>query len=209
MNLILVENELQKRLNYPYVWGRKQNNSFDYETNYIYNIFNFDELLQEIKLRHKTNYEEYFNYAINRWFNFWSAYAVEKIFCLNDGVSPALNSRDRLVDFTLRGIKFDHKTSVFPKGFNKSLNFAVSNPEILTEWLYINQSQQQRKHLKNRLFIVLYDSVNFEHWKLKAEISWLKNIIDDYVESFDHNDLITLNLSGFELIKTDVIWAIK
>lgn len=209
MNLILIEKELQKRLNYPYIWGRKQNNSFDYETNYIYNIFSFDELLNEIKLRHKTNYQEYFNYAINRWFNFWSAFAVEKIFCLNEGVSPALNSRDRLVDFTLKGIKFDHKTSVFPKGFNNSINYAISNPEILTKWLYTNQSQQQRKHLKNRLFIVLYDSENFEHWKLKANISWLKTIIDDYVDGFDQDKLITLNLTGFELINTDVIWAIK
>lgn len=205
MNLDLVENELQKRLIYPSVWVRKQNNSFDYETNYIYSIFYFDELLHEIKLRHKTNYVDYFNYAINCWFNFWSAYAAEKIFCLNDGVTPALNSRDRLVDFTLRGINFDHKTSVFPKGFNKPLDFAISYPEKLTEWLYVNQSQQLRKHLKNRLFIVLYDSINFEHWKLRAQISWLKTIIDNYVEEFDQDKLITLNLTGLELIKTDVI----
>jgi len=31
-----IETELKKRLKYPYLWGRKQNNDYDHRTNFIY-----------------------------------------------------------------------------------------------------------------------------------------------------------------------------
>jgi hypothetical protein len=97
-----------------------------------------------------------------------------------------------LVDFTIKGISFDHKTSVFPKGFGKSISYAKDNPKELIEWLYENQSQEQRKHLKNRLFVVLFSS-DGEHWKLKSEILWLEKIILEYLRNFDENKLIKIN----------------
>ena len=75
-------------------------------------------------------------------------------------------------------------------------------------WMYKNQSQQQRKHLRNILFLIIYDN-NGAHWKLKSEILWLKNIVLQYLESFDEN-----KLKKFEFVKgtetlSDTIWAIK
>lgn len=210
MELNTIEKELKKRLKYPYKWGRKQNDDYDSKTRYIYNIETFEELLKEINKRHKEeiNYQEYFDYALNRWFNFWSAHAVESIFVSNEKVKPAINQYDHLVDFSINGIKFDHKTSVFPRAFQKALSEAQKNPKALVEWLYTYQSQEQRKHLKNRLFIVLY-SFDGQHWKLKAEINWLKGLISDYLANFDEQKLICLNLTGSDQIQSDIIWAIK
>lgn len=210
MDLLRVERELKKRTAYPYSWGRKQNNHYDEMTNYIYQTYSFDKLLEKTKQRFSTGeeYESIFNYALNRWYNFWSAMAVEDIFCSIDFVEPAKDSRDRLKDFSIKGISFDHKTSVFPKGFGKSLAYGSENPKELIEWLYENQSQEQRKHFKNRLFVVLH-SQDGQHWKLKAEILWLQKIIFQYLKDFNKQKLISINPTGKESIVSDIIWAVK
>lgn len=172
INLLCIESELKKRLSYPYKWGRKQNDYFDKLTNFIYKTSEFDEVIKEINGRFKTDKEHknISNYALNRWYNFWSSQAVEKIFCSLPNVIPAFDRKDRLVDFSIDGVTFDHKTSIFPKKIPLKIKDAVKKTDQLIKWLYKNQSQQQRKHLKNRLFIVLHSS-DSEHWKLKAEIS--------------------------------------
>ena len=144
LNLEQVEKELKKRLVYPYKWGRKQNNYYDKQTNFIYNTFLFDDFLEEIEKRFTAHPEQddFFNYALNRWYNFWSAQAVEHIFCTFPDVQPARDSKDRLVDFTIQGAAFDHKTSVFPKNFPMGIKDAVKNTPELIKWFYKNQSQQ-------------------------------------------------------------------
>lgn len=209
-SLIQTEVELKKRLIYPYRWGQKQNDNFDKQTNFIYHTFLFDKLLKVIEQKFKTEkeYDLYFNYAINRWYNFWSAQAVEKIFCSLPNVKPALDSKDRLVDFTIQGEAFDHKTSIFPKNFPYKIDEAIKKTDELIKWLYKNQSQQQRKHLKNRLFVVLY-SKDGEHWKLKSEIMWLKERIEKYMIGFNPDYLLKFNLEEGKPTLADVIWAIR
>ena len=85
---------------------------------------------------------------------------------------------------------------------------SVKKTDELIKWLYRNQSQQQRKHLKNRLFIVLY-SGNGEHWKLKAEISWLKERIEKYMIGFNPNFLLKFQLEKDSFALADVIWAVR
>ena len=210
MNLIEVESEHKKRFSYPHKWGQKQNDYFDSLTNFIYKIDSFEKLLHEtnIRFKEKPDYKKYFDYSLNRWFNFWSAQAVEKIFCSLPNVQPALDGKDKLVDFTIDGVKFDHKTSIFPKNFPYPINEAVKKTDELIKWLYRYQSQQQRKHLKNRLFIVLY-SPDGEHWKLKAEISWLKERIEKYMTGFNPDYLLKFQFEKESYALADVIWAIK
>ena len=205
-----IETELKKRITYPYQWGQRQNDNFDKQTNFIYHTFYFEELLKEIetKFQKDKNYKSYFNYTLNRWYNFWSAQAVENIFCSLPNVKPALDNKDRLVDFTIQGVSFDHKTSVFPKNFPYKINDAVKKTDELIKWLYKHQSQQQRKHLRNRLFIVLYDSQD-EHWKLKSEIMWLKERIEKYMVGFNPNYLMKFNLEKDKKTLSDIIWAIR
>jgi hypothetical protein len=208
--LINIEKELKKRLPYPYKWGRKQNDEFDKLTNFVYRIPSFDELLNETesKFGEDKEHQNIANYALNRWYNFWSAQAVERIFYSLPNVKPALDEKDRLVDFTIDGVTFDHKTSIFPKKFPHPINEAIKKTDELITWLYKNQSQQQRKHLKNRLFIVLYSS-DGEHWKLKAEISWLKERIEKYMQGFNPHYLLKFNLEKNQETLSDVIWAIR
>lgn len=210
INLIQIEKELKKRLVYPYKWGRKQNDEFDKLTNFVYGISEFDLVLKEIESKFKRDKEHsnISNYALNRWYNFWSAQAVEKIFCSLPNVKPALDKKDRLVDFTIDGETFDHKTSIFPKNFPYSINEAIKKTDELIRWLYKHQSQQQRKHLKNRLFIVLYSSEG-EHWKLKSEISWLKERIEKYMNGFNPHFLMKFALEKNQETLADVIWAIR
>jgi len=210
MNISKIEEELKKRLALPYNWGVKQSNLYDEATNFIYHIDSFDPLIEEIEkqFKGKPKYETLKNYALNRWFNFWSAKAVEQIFCSLPGVVPDKDKTNLLVDFTIQGIQFDHKTSVFPKGFGKTLEEAKNNPQILIKWLYLNQSQQGRKHMRNRLFLVLYSTTG-EHWKLKAEINWLKTIIENYMASFDANSLQRFTFERTGITLSDIIWAIR
>jgi hypothetical protein len=209
-SLIQIETELKKRLSYPYKWGRKQNDFFDKQTNFIYHTFSFEDILKELNQRFKseTDFESYLNYTINRWYNFWSAQAVENIFCSLPNVKPALDSKDHLVDFTIQGTAFDHKTSIFPKNFPYKIDEAIKKTDELIKWLYRHQSQQQRKHLKNRLFIVLYSN-DGDHWKLKSEITWLKERIEKYMMGFHPNYLLKFKFEENKKTLSDVIWAIR
>jgi hypothetical protein len=209
-SLIKIETELKKRLFYSYKWGRKQNDLFDNATNFIYRTVLFDEVLDEIDKRFKDqeDYQDYFNYTLNRWYNFWSAQCIEQIFCSLPGVVPALDEKDRLIDFTIHGATFDHKTSVFPKNFPYKIEDAIKHTDELIKWLYKNQSQQKRKHLNNRLFIVLYSN-DREHWKLKAEINWLKERIEKYMLGFNPDYLMKFEFEQGKSIISDIIWAIK
>ena len=210
VELINIEKELKKRLAYPYKWGRKQDDEYDKLTNFVYRVSSFEEVLKETKSRFSKDkeHENIANYALNRWYNFWSAQAVEKIFCSLPNVKPALDEKDRLVDFTIDDVTFDHKTSIFPKNFPYMIDEAIKKTNELILWLYTHQSQQQRKHLKNRLFIVLYSS-DGEHWKLKAEISWLKERIEKYMIGFNPHYLLKFPLEKNQETLADIIWAIK
>lgn len=205
-----LEKELKLRLVYPYIWKTRQNNFLDNQTNFIYDISSFDILIELTQQRfgNRGNYEDMFNYTLNRWYNYWSAIGVEYIFCSMAGVKASSNPRNRLVDFSIRNINFDHKTSVYPRGFQRLLSDAQKDPAALIHWLYANQSQEKRKHYHNRLFIILHKH-NGQHWQLKAELSWLQGIIETYVTTFNPDNLYRLQLSPELVTLADIIWGIQ
>ena len=204
INLELLENQLKKRLTLPYLWGRKQTDEWDKETKFIYSTRSFSQLQKNIcKLHLKLQ-----NYALNRWLNYWSAKAIEQIFSYHEKITPHINKYDKEIDFFIGNIAFDHKTSVFPKGFTKGFDYALQNKRELIIWLYDKQSQEGRKHHKNRIFVVLYDKTNAEHWKLKAEIHLIQKVIDTYVKSFSVSNLEQLSF-GQKTIFSNIIWVIK
>lgn len=207
LDLDCVERELKKRLRYPYRWENIQTDKWDKQTRFIYHIQTFDELLDRLKnepIPRKIKW-----YAMNRWYNFWSAQAVETMFALHDSVKPNPDKYDKNWDFEINGkLKFDHKTSIFPRGYRKSFRAATANKKALLWWLYKHQSQQGRKHLENRLFLVLYERRNHEHWKLKADFSVLKREIDGYLRNYSEQNLLKLHLNG-SLTYTDIIWVVK
>ena len=204
MDLYKIEVELKKRLNYPYIWGRKQGDDWDAKTKFIYSINYFEKLQNEIK--HLSNGLK--NYALNRWYNFLSAKAIEYIFKCHPNVEANKNIYDKQVDFILDGISFDHKTSIFPKNFRKSYDHAIQNKKELIVWLYQNQSKQGRMHFENRLFVIVCDRYKLEHWKLKAEILFLKQKIDFYIDNFKREHLTEIDYNN-KSIFSDIIFIEK
>jgi len=211
LDLENIEKELKKRHQYPYKWFRKQNDEWDRYTRFIYQISNWELLIQKIAIvaeSQQLDKDQVFQYAAIRWYNFWSAKAVEQIFTEVDAVEPVAEAKDFEKDFYFFGIPFDHKTSVFPKQFGKTYEYAQSHKAELIEWLYKNQSTQKRHHLKNRLFIVVYDSSG-EHWKLKAEISLLQKAIHKYIAGFTQEQLHSVTFGDLQTSLSDIIWVSK
>lgn len=211
LDLQNIEKELKKRHQYPYKWFQKQNNAWDNYTNFIYQTSSWDTLIRKIAILEETHgfdKQHIFQYAANRWYNFWSAQAVEHIFSEMENIEPVAETKDSEKDFYIFGIPFDHKTSVFPKQFNKTFEYAQNHKVELIEWFYKNQSSQKRHHFKNRLFIVVY-AKNGEHWKLKAEIAMLKKAIQKYVASFKPERLHSFTFADGQQTMSDIIWVSK
>jgi len=197
--------KIQLKKCYPFIenWGRKQNNSWDKQTNFIYKVRHFQTLENEIKDRFKkeSNFEELRIYALNRWYNFWSAQGIEYIFCSYPNVKPHVEPFHQFIDFWIDEIPFDHKTSVFPKKYNQNIEFAKENPTDLLKWLYKNQSNQKRFHLQNRLFLILCEKEG-KHQKLKSEIDFIQPIIENYLKHFSFEKLKKIEFDTDKGIKT-------
>lgn len=208
LSLTYLEAQLKKRLDYPYVWNRKQNNTWDNATKFIYKTSDWDAFInamQEAWRQGDFDKSNFAHYAMNRWYNFWSAQAAEQIFIELPGVAPNPNPVKDHYDFKWLGERFDLKTSVFPKGYGENYAFAKAHPKHLIQWFYKNQSTQQRYHLKNRMFIVCYDQRG-DHYKLKAEIDLLKNAIHNYMKDKTPADTISLSLEEGKETLADIIW---
>lgn len=199
-----MENELKKLDNYS--WQNvKQNDYLDRKTRFIYSIYFYNELLSKIKEAGLNENEA--SYAKTRWYNYHSAKITESLFANSPKVKANLNQYDKLVDFSIDGINFDHKGTVFPAKIPYTLKQCFFNKKILIDWLYDNQSSQGRYHIGNRLFIVFYDLKEQKHWRLKSEISLIKNAIQNYLNTFNKDNLITF--SKERNILSDVIFIIK
>ena len=76
------------------------------------------------------------------------------------------------------------------------------------KWLYENQSQQKRFHLRNRLFLILHDK-NGNNQKLKSEIDFIQPIIENYLKYFSFENLKKLEFNtdkGIKIAYSDCIF---
>ena len=82
------------------------------------------------------------------------------------------------------------------------LNTVKSNPKLLAQNLYEQQSDF-RFGAENRIFLILVDSGNFDDsWKLKRNIDLLQPKIHRYLDSFSGKALRDLELSFSKAGKT-------
>ncbi|MGD1841786.1 MAG: hypothetical protein ACFB0B_12945 [Thermonemataceae bacterium] len=202
MDIPALENELKKRWLYPYLWRQPQQNHLDEQTNFIYGTPSLEVVVAHLKKL--PNQQKLFTYALNRWYNFWSAKAIEFMFTQHPSVIAHPNQKHPSIDFYLKGIGFDHKSTVFPRAYKGTLTQAKQQPQTLIQWLYRSQSKERRKHQRNRLFIVFYAQYQ-PHWQLKAELSWLQALIDQYLQGFTKSQLIQVAPQ----VWSDVIWAVR
>lgn len=203
IDLEKLQTALRKRCELPYHWHQKQQNDWDTLTNFIYQCRSFELLQHHIKDWEAKRKD----YALNRWLNFWSAKGVEQIFAQHQKVKTYPNEKSKTIDFFIENIPFDHKTTIFPKGFGHSLEQAQAQPQLLIDWLYQNQSQEGRMHWHNRLFLVLYDTKQQEHWKIKAEIDFFQSKIEAYLAHFKSENLPYFYHQERK-IYADIIWCI-
>jgi len=203
MDLERLEQKLKKRLEYPYIWGGKQTNEKDKATNFLYQTYSPASVIN--KCRSKNLGDELENYALVRWYNFWSAMGAEQLFAEHERVTPNINQYDRLEDFKIDDISFDHKTSIFPKGFGKDLKYAKENEAELIKWFYTEQSRTKRNLNQNRLFIIVYDQ-NGEHWKMKSDLTSFKEAIDNFMKSYNKDDLHTITFDDGTTALSSIIW---
>ncbi|MBN1937349.1 MAG: hypothetical protein JW934_22015 [Anaerolineae bacterium] len=205
LTLVEIEAQLKRRVvEYPRArWGRKQTDDWDRRTRFIYDTLAWDDLRAQIAGLDRPLAD----YAVHRWFNFWSARAVEMAFCARPGVQANRDAKDRLVDFCIDGIPFDHKTSVFPAQYDRPFEQARRDKRHLIRWLYDRQSTQGRHHLENRLFILLY-AHDGAHWRLRAEVSALAQLIAAYVDGFSPPHLIRLSFDDHQVL-SDVLWFVQ
>ncbi len=211
-----LERELKKRIVIPYNWkGKKQNNNDDKRSNFIYKSPFFEYIQKKIKTE---NLNFLSDYILNRWYNYWSAKAVESIFVQHKNITAESDVHNKYSDFSIydenlkKHVKFDHKTTVLPKCFEQEVldnleNLQIFNKKII-EWLYKNQSQEGRKHWENRFFVILIDSKNKQHWKLKSELVFLHNKISLYLKKFSITDCVTFFYNDKE-IYCSVCWIVK
>jgi hypothetical protein len=202
-----LERKLKERTEYPYVWGSKQTNEKDKATNFIYKTYGIKRVINLCDQKGLS--QELKDYAMTRWYNYHSAMGVESLFAEHKNVTPNKDIYDRMEDFKINGISFDHKTSNFPKTFGKSIEYAKANEKELIKWFYENQSNTKRNLNQNRLFIVMFDSKTGKHWKMKAEIMEIKKHIDKYMDNFDENNLHEINFDTGEKALASIIWIEK
>lgn len=113
---------------------------------------------------------------------------------LNIPIPNDLNERDLTICLNerLRESK-NEKAQNFINDLSKMkkdvIDYYIDNPQKLIVWLYEHQGER-RFDASNRFFIVLVDSDNiYDSWKLKRNGSFLKEKIDEKLNSFEKNKL--------------------
>ena len=180
--------QLFQDLNYSFTntkntWKIKQNDKLDFKTNFIYSIQNFAELMQYFATNVNFTPDEKM-YAEHRWRNLkrhdaWLALVIE--FWPDSRL--AKDPRDKSKDFSIRisdsWIDFDLKVTRYPQSIEGDLD-----DESIARWMYVNQSSQNRFHLKNRVFVIAQPESSIYEYELAQKIveESSKNLPDKLIE---------------------------
>jgi hypothetical protein len=155
-------------INQSGTWKIKQNDFLDNRTAFIYKVDSREELKKIAGTSGLTKSE--FIYAEHRWRNFkrheaWLSLIVE--FWPDSRL--ASDPRDKSKDFSIRiggkWIDFDLKVTRYPRSV--AANF---DDLQLAIWMYVNQSNQQRFHLKNRVFVVGQPEASIYEYELAKKL---------------------------------------
>ena len=199
-----IEKDLQDTLKLISSDWEMQNNEKDKETGFIYKVKTLEDCLKEIDKR-QVNKE----YALHRWYNYMTSIQSEYIFC-EFGAVHEKNIYSHDVDIYINNIPFDVKLTVYPKKLS-SRPFDLSTRKGKNEmikWYYENQSQQGRKQLINRLYVVCDAKDNDECMRMKSDFTLMRKAIKEYMDGVKekgiHQQVITDGNNKY-LIKGDII----
>lgn len=172
------QRELQKALNLIREnWGR-QNNANDRRSNFIYQVQTVDECLRRAQVLGIDS-----NYVLHRWYNFHTSTKCEEIF-VEHGAIKEQDPYNHDIDIYIDDIPYDVKLTVYPaklenEGVFIDLNSRNGKNDLI-QWFYSNQSQEGRKHLKNRIFIVCNGDTAFEKMAKKCDFETIDKAIRNY-----------------------------
>lgn len=136
----------------PTTWSLRQRDVLDRTTSFIYRCKTLSDVRKNCKSSNLNNDTQ--SYALHRWKNFvrhdaWLDLTLATI----PGARPFEDPKDRTRDLYLSldsgETVFDLKVTRWPSRLEKS-----SSLQQVAEWMYLNQSQQGRHHVENRLFVV-------------------------------------------------------
>ena len=201
-------NELKIALSYLNVNWTMQDNYSDIRSNFIYNVQTVQECIKKA-----DEFGINRNYALHRWFNFITSIECQNIF-VEFGAKQEENLKHRKIDIYIDGIPFDVKLTVYPAKLSShpyDLNTRIGKNEMI-KWLYANQSQEQRKHLANRLFIVCDGNSRYESLCLKADFDQIRTKIDSFMNfcrKFGFNKLDIYDNNKKFSVYSDIIYISK
>ncbi len=203
-----IEQDLKKAIEIiPVNWGM-QNNSFDKSTNFIYKTETLEECLNQIET---TGVDK--NYALHRWYNYKTSIICESIFC-EFGAVAEKDKYNHDVDIYIDNVPFDVKVTVYPAALkDRPYDLAKRDGKnSLIDWYYQNQSQQNRKQLLNRLYVVCDASTPHERLCLKSDFELMREKIGNFMryirEKGVNNISITDNNQTYQL-KSEIIYIKK
>lgn len=199
--ILATESEIKKAIPYLMNKWEKQNDKSDDDTNFIYYC---QELRQVIDLAKTNNCDSC--YAIHRWYNYQCSKQVENLFC-KYGAVHWQNEKDHDIDFTIQNIPFDLKLSIISDKYNGDRNLSKrENKDKYIEWLKENQSMENRKHIKNKIYVVckaqkhIYNKLicksNFRviEAKIQSFMAYFRDNIDKYKSQDVINELIFVEI---------------
>ena len=183
---MVTKEELHKALSLLSSQWNRQNNIYDRRSNFIYNTETVDECLLKA---HEMGIDE--NYVLHRWYNFHTSVYCEYLF-VKHGAKKEYNTFHHDIDIYIEGIPYDVKLTVYPARLENEEIFLDLNSRagknVLIQWMYENQSQEGRKHLKNRIFIVCNGESSEDKLAKKSDFDTIEKKIVKYFEFLRTNE---------------------
>ncbi len=174
----ILENDLKECLKLISANWKMQNNRSDIRTNFIYNCNTLKECLNQISINNVDK-----DYALHRWYNYMTSIACEYLFC-DYGAVHEKDIYNHNVDIYINDIPFDVKVTVYPAKLSEKpydLKTRMGKNKMI-EWFYANQSQQSRKQLLNRIYIVCDGDNQEENLKMKSDFNILRERISAFMD---------------------------
>lgn len=183
---MVTKQELHKALSLLSSQWTKQNNTYDRRSNFIYYTETVDDCLLKA---HEMGIDE--NYVLHRWYNFHTSVYCEFLF-VKHGAKKEEDPYHHDIDIYIDDIPYDVKLTVYPAKLERENVFLDLNccegKNKLIQWMYENQSQEGRKHLKNRIFIVCNGESTGEKMAKKSDFDTIEQKIVNYFRFLKSNE---------------------
>ena len=187
---IQLEQDLKKCLSLINADWKMQNNYMDRRSNFIYKCNTLEECLKQIQI---TGVDK--EYALHRWYNYMTSIACEYLFC-EFGATHDEDIYNHDVDIYINGIPFDVKLTIYPaKLSHRPYDLKTrSGKNDMIKWYYANQSQQARKQMLNRLYVVCDGKDAYECLIMKSDFSILRQKISAFMSYSIKNGVNKINI---------------